>query len=113
MKKTDVMRSFEKARDQIINDITAYVIMHGNCVKCDETERSMVSANDRYYLSREKFLELRYNEDEGLLVSYAYNPAQEDDPGDENGGWEICSDSVDMFSADELYNMIEDIIEEE
>ena len=112
MKKTELMRLFEKARDQIINYITAYVIMHGNRVRCNGTERSMASANDRYYLSREKFLELRYNEDEGLIVSYAYNPAQEDDPGDENGGWEICSDSVDMFSADELYDIIKDIMEE-
>lgn len=112
MDKKSLFSDFEFARDNILDSIICYVREHNNLVKCSQHIYSKVSDSDRYYTERYKFIKLEFSAGNGVTCTYAYNPAQEDDPGDENGGWETFKEGIDMFSCDELYNIICDIKEE-
>ena len=111
MKIGGLQQIFEDARNIILGGLVTYVKSHNNKVMLDHTERARVSASDRYYTSRYKYVSLEYMPENGVILTYLFNPAQED-TDEPNGGWEECKDEIGYFSCDELFNMIEDIIEE-
>ena len=106
MTKGNLIQVFSDARDSILDGIRKYVKKHRGKVELDGVSYTRVSESDCFYLSRYRYLSLETCDDGRTVLTYDYNPAQEDDPSSPAGGWEIYEEDISMFSCDELYNII-------
>lgn len=101
---------FEDARNYMLGALTAYVREHGNVVSLSGKEHKRLAECERYYASRYHYKELKYDPLNGCMLTYEYNPAQEDSE-EPDGGWLTFKDEIGNFSCDELYDIIKDIKE--